>query len=62
MNKVPCYGCTKRNADCHTYCMDYLEWVKLNNERKNQIRKNKSTYVSFNEISVRRHYRKLAGK
>ena len=35
--KSPCYGCTKRNATCHSTCEDYDKWVKSEKERKRQI-------------------------
>mgnify|MGYP007049935221 CR=1 FL=1 len=30
----PCKGCDKRNAECHSNCQPYLEWVAKDREYK----------------------------
>lgn len=44
----PCKGCDKRNAECHSSCQSYLEWVAKDREYKEAYSKSRETdgYVS----------------
>lgn len=40
MNNIeaPCKGCKDRSMGCHSTCEKYLEYDKLNDERRNEMR------------------------
>ena len=33
----PCFQCDRRKGNCHTYCRDYIEWVKNRNAVKDIV-------------------------
>ena len=36
--KVPCYGCTKRELGCHSWCPDYKEYHEGNLKHSAELR------------------------
>lgn len=34
MEKTPCYGCDKRQINCHSKCPEYCTWRKAKDEEK----------------------------
>ena len=42
-----CYKCPKRIVGCHATCDDYLKEKRLNEERNEQIRKQKAARHDF---------------
>lgn len=64
MKKNPCHNCTKRSAECHATCKDYISWRKEFNEEKQVIWENRledKIVGSFKKTSVDRA-RKRRGK
>lgn len=51
--KVPCKGCKERNADCHSICERYAEFVKANEELKKK-KKMHNTCWGYNAEYKRR--------
>ena len=37
----PCYGCTERNAECHSSCEQYLEFVDIHDRERAEIHQKK---------------------
>lgn len=40
-NKVPCRNCKDRVLGCHSTCERYKEFAEINEQRKEEIRKDK---------------------
>ena len=62
-----CYQCPKREIGCHATCGDYLEEKRLNEERNEQIRKQKAARHDFSfdracEFVMRNKLKKLKRK
>ena len=61
MKKNPCYNCSKRTAECHATCNDYISWRKGFNEEKQVIWENRledKIVGSFKKTSVDRARRR----
>lgn len=50
---VPCYGCERRSATCHSSCEDYKVYKQEREAQAEMIRKNKQEDNMVTEIRIR---------
>lgn len=66
-DNAPCFGCTYRSVNCHTYCQTYKEWkskrdemlaeIKVRTKADNDIRGMKIDFVQeYNRRTKRKRY------
>ena len=66
-DNAPCFGCTNRSANCHTYCRAYKEWkskrdemlaeIKVKTKADNDIRGMKIDFVEeYNRRTKHKRY------
>lgn len=66
-DNAPCFSCTNRSANCHTYCQTYKEWklkrdekiaeIKVKVKAENDIRGMKIDFVEeYNRRTKRKRY------
>lgn len=48
--RTPCYGCQRREANCHSSCQEYLEF---DSRRKEQLHNEKKTNPTYAFLSNR---------
>lgn len=62
--EIPCRECGRRSAECHSTCLDYKEWKKWHEEKKEEARcrrvleRGADAYVN----DVKRRMKKRYGK
>jgi hypothetical protein len=49
---VPCYGCERRNAHCHSSCEDYKKFKQMRDEENAVIRKHKEEDRDFTSVRI----------
>ena len=56
MRNSPCNGCNERHRNCHTYCMDYIEYQEEIDSLKRNKRKdyNAESYVIDKGYKIKR--------
>jgi hypothetical protein len=60
-NNVPCYGCEKRSASCHSSCKEYKDFRQVNIERSELICRKRNEESMITETRIKSVY-KTAGK
>lgn len=59
MIECPCRFCKKRSSNCHSKCIDYIDWSEENAKMNAKVRENKMIlYLSRSDRPKRRHGRK----
>ena len=48
----PCYNCEDRHENCHADCTKYNVWLANYHTKKDSENKNKSEYVTGNDIQI----------
>lgn len=51
--KCPCKTCTDRTPTCHGTCVEYKEWRKLWDERREKIQQQKQASLTWTKGSER---------
>lgn len=50
---VPCYGCDKRSASCHSSCEDYKAYSKARADRSRAIHRKRAEERMVNGVLVK---------
>jgi len=51
--KNACYQCSKRSAECHATCEEYLEYSRQREEYRRKLFELKKTHVAISETKER---------
>lgn len=59
---APCYGCEKRKPSCHDTCVEYMNWVSIERQKKEHNRSILTDYDNFHIKNIIRSKRRYGNK